>query len=874
MPPRLVQTVLDNGLRVILQEVHTAPVVSTWLWYRVGSRNEVEGLTGISHWVEHMMFKGSGAFPRGEIMRAVDRCGGYVNAMTSHDFTAYYATLPAHRAELALRIEADRMTSALFDPDEVASERTVVIAEREGSENEPRYVLAEELAATAFRLHPYHHQTVGWKEDLQRITRDQLYAHYRGYYAPNNAVLVAVGDFDADAHLALIRAQFGAIAAVELPPDLTRPEPPQRGERRVTVRLPGSAPMVRAAYHVPAASHPDFLPLVIADAVLSGGKAMFAFGDSPSHSARLYRALVEGGLASSAGSSYSPSLDPYLMSVGATVRDGSGLDGVEDALLAEVERLQREPVTARELQVAIRQTQAQFAYHSESVTSRALSLGFLEMVDRCERMETVFDELAAVTPEDVLRVAGEYLTEDNRTVGRFDPTEDDAYGDDEDGEDAPPPAYWDIPRRGMCPYRGSDNVYGVLREELPNGITVLARENPASAAVTIRGEILPGGQHESDDTAGLAYLTAAMLRRGTTSRSFQQINQALDDVGASMGFGADEDDTSFGGRALAGDFDLMVDLLAEMLQSPAFPEDELERFRGQALTRLRILEADTCYRADRALVESLFPAGHPYARPILGSRATMSALGREQILDFYRSHYHPATMTIGVVGAVSPERVVARLTEVLGHWRPPIAPPGWSVPMVETPAEIVERRVALPAKSQVDLSWGVIALPRNAPDYYAAMMGNVILGQLGLMGRLGETVRDRQGLAYYVSSDLSVGMGPQPWTVDASMHPGHVAQAVDSILHEVARIREELVDPQELDDCRAYLTGALPLRLETNDGIAGHLLAVLRYGLGWDYLARYPDIIGAVTREEIRAAAARYLTLDRYVLSMAGTFAE
>ncbi len=230
-------------------------------------------------------------------------------------------------------------------------------------------------------------------------------------------------------------------------------------------------------------------------------------------------------------------------------------------------------------------------------------------------------------------------------------------------------------------------------------------------------------------------------------------------------------------------------------------------------------------------------------------------------------------MTISVVGAVAPQRAAARLAQALGAWRPSATAPQWTVPMVATPGEIIERRVALPAKSQVDFSWGVIALPRTAPDYYAAMMGNVILGQLGLMGRLGETVRDRQGLAYDIGSDLSVGLGPQPWTVDASVHPDHVAQAVESILHEVTRLREELVDPAELDDCRAYLTGALPLRLETNDGIAGPLLALARYDLGWDYLARYPEIIGAVTREDIRTAAARYLTLDRYVLSMAGTFA-
>ncbi|MBC7256238.1 MAG: insulinase family protein, partial [Chloroflexi bacterium] len=195
---RMRRVTLDNGLEVILKEVHAAPIISTWLWYRVGSRNELGGDTGISHWVEHMLFKGSARFPKGEIMRAVDRLGGYINAMTSHDFTVFYTTLPSAHAELALEIEADRMASAKFAPAEVEAERTVIIAEREGGENEPSYMLAEEVCASAFRVHPYHHQTIGWKEDLLRLTRDHLYAHYRRYYLPNNAILVVVGDFDTE----------------------------------------------------------------------------------------------------------------------------------------------------------------------------------------------------------------------------------------------------------------------------------------------------------------------------------------------------------------------------------------------------------------------------------------------------------------------------------------------------------------------------------------------------------------------------------------------------------------------------------------------------------------------------------------------------
>ncbi len=863
---------LDNGLQVILKEAHAAPLISTWMWYRVGSRNEVEGSTGVSHWVEHMMFKGSPKYPKGSIMRAVDRRGGYVNAMTSSDFTAYYATLPAQAAELALDIEADRMLDAIFDAEEVEAERTVVIAEREGSENEPRYVLGEELTATAFRVHPYHHQTIGWKGDLQRLTREQLYTHYKLHYMPNNAVLVVVGDFQTDDYLELVRRYFDKMLPGEQPMQLAPQEPPQQGEKRVTLRMPGSAPLLRLAYHAPQVAHPDFMPLVVVDALLSGGKAMFAFGDSPARSARLYRALVETGLASSAGSNFHPSRDPYLLSLGATVRDGRQPDEVERAMLAEVAALQQELVPASELAVAIRQTQAQFAYSAESVTGQALTLGFLEIVDHHRRLDGVFDELAAVTPADVQRVAHTYLGEDNRTLGWFLPTgSGGGTGDDES-----PAAYARFADRRLWFLSEPVSRYGinpetVLRRRLDNGVTVLVKENPTSPSVSIEGRLLAGAGYDEDATVGLASFTASMLRRGTHHHTFQDANQALDNVGASLGFAAGLDDVGFSGQALVEDYDLLVDLLAEMLTEPTFPEVEREKLRGQTLTYLGILDNDTGYCADRAFMGALYPAGHPYHRPSMGTRDTVSALRGEDLLRFYQTYYHPSTLVVSVSGAIEAHRALDKLAATLGRWSVPGGPRPLILPDVATPPQIIRKRVNLPNKSQVDLIWGVVAMPRISPDYYTAMMGNFVLGRLGLMGRLGDNVRDKQGLAYYVSSSLHTGLGPQPWNIVAGVSPDFLDRAIESILYEVERLRDEPVSDEELDDCRSYLVGALPLRLETNEGIAALLISIEEFDLGLDYLQRYPAIINSVTKEGLQQVARRYLTLDRYVVAMAGT---
>jgi zinc protease len=414
---------LDNGLKVLLKPVHSAPVVSNWIWYRVGSRNELPGKTGISHWVEHMMFKGTPTFPKGSIMRLVNKNGGTLNGFTSYDYTAYFETLPADRLDLGLRIEADRMANSSIEPDEVASERTVIISEREGSENSPNFLLHEELAAIAYRAHPYGHQIVGWKEDLRQITREDLWTHYQTYYGPHNAVLVVVGDFDAQTVRARVEELFAPIPAGPPPPPVLAVEPKQTGERRVTVRQPGTAQYLQAVFHVPDARHADNFPLMVLDAVLGGASAMtFGGGSTPTHrSARLYKALVETELTSRASCSYSPSLDPGLFSFYATAREGRSLEEVERAIWTEVQRMREEPVSAEELAKAQKQARAQFAYALESVSNQALWLGLSEMVDTYTRFATFLDDLAAVSAADIQRVAQTYFVETNRTVGWFVP---------------------------------------------------------------------------------------------------------------------------------------------------------------------------------------------------------------------------------------------------------------------------------------------------------------------------------------------------------------------------------------------------------------------------------------------------------------------
>lgn len=416
----ILQNKLDNGLTVLLKESHRAPVTTFWIWYRVGSRNEVPGITGIAHWTEHMLFKGSEAFPKGQIDKQIARNGGMMNGLTWLDFTTFFETLPADRVDLGLRIEADRMVNALFDSEEVALERTVVISERQGAENEPSFLLGEEVVGAAFRVHPYQYQTIGDMCDLESITQEQLRRHYQVYYGSNNAIAVAVGDFDAPRMLERIEELFGPIPARSDPPAVHRPEPPQRGERRVNLEGPGATSYLQVAYHAPAASDPEFFPMAVLGTILTGATGMNLFSSAPpNRSSRLYKALVETGLAANVSGSLAPMLDPYLYSITATVRAGREPAEVEEAMDAELERVLDEPISADELETAIKQTKSQLAYSSESVTNQGFWLGYSAVVAEIDWFVTFLNSLEAVTVEDVHRVANTYLPRRNRTVGHY-----------------------------------------------------------------------------------------------------------------------------------------------------------------------------------------------------------------------------------------------------------------------------------------------------------------------------------------------------------------------------------------------------------------------------------------------------------------------
>ena len=394
-------------------------MVSLWVWYHVGGRNEVPGTTGMSHFLEHMLFKGTAAHPKGDLDRLLARYGAQWNAFTNEDVTCYFETVPRERFEVALELEADRMRNALISTEEVEAERTVIVSEREGLENDPSFLVGESLQAVAFDRHPYGQGVIGSKFEIKLMSRDGLYEHYRRHYAPNNAYVVVVGDDDAETLVAKAAEAFGRVErAPTIAPPLA-PEPPQMGEKRLVVRRAGGAlPIVQIGFHTAAAADPRAPALQALAVALAGGGG----GDSASgRSSRLYRGLVERELASEVDATFGLTKDPYLFMVEATVRPDITHAAVEDALLHEFERLAADPIEEQEFARVRRGLLASVAFPSDTITWRAYRLGSLLATGAAPSIGAWHDALAAVTPSDVQRAALDTFTERSRTVGHFVP---------------------------------------------------------------------------------------------------------------------------------------------------------------------------------------------------------------------------------------------------------------------------------------------------------------------------------------------------------------------------------------------------------------------------------------------------------------------
>jgi len=413
------------------------------------------------------------------------------------------------------------------------------------------------------------------------------------------------------------------------------------------------------------------------------------------------------------------------------------------------------------------------------------------------------------------------------------------------------------------------NTSNIVRQRLDNGMTILVYENPAVKSAVMVGSLRAGSIYENPAHNGLASLTADILMRGTKTRDFDQIYSALEDIGAELHFNAGQYRAHFSGRALAEDVPVLVEMLADVLRNPVFPQAEIEEEITRRLTELHYAEQDTRYRAIRLFYEMLYPANHPYHYATYGSPQTLPTLSQADLQAFHTQHYGADGMILTVVGAVNAEEVIAQIGEALDDWQNPAQPTVPTLPQIDLPQQTLIQRVTIAGKSQADVVLGMVGPSRYADDFLAASLANSILGEFGMMGRVGDIIREKLGLAYYAYSRLEGGEGPGAWQVMAGVSPENVEVAIEKAQAEIERLTTALVTEEELDDNQSYFTGRLPLRLESNGGIANILEALERYNLGLDYLVNYTQTIRSITREDILAAAQHYLRPENLVIAVA-----
>ncbi|MEO8287137.1 MAG: pitrilysin family protein [Chloroflexota bacterium] len=411
----------------------------------------------------------------------------------------------------------------------------------------------------------------------------------------------------------------------------------------------------------------------------------------------------------------------------------------------------------------------------------------------------------------------------------------------------------------------------ITRRVLDNGLTVLVYPNPTIPALTARISIRGGAMYDPPEKAGLASMATRAMRRGTQKYTFDRLNEETDSRGASVGVDAGQALMEAGGRALKEDTRFVMELISEVVLRPTFPEVEIEKLRRQTRTGLAEMEADTGSVAERAFRETLYPEGHPYHYRTSGFLETLGNIKREDMVAFYERYFRPERGILVVVGDVEPDEIVMLAQELLGGWRAAgEEPEPYAVPDVSKPVGATNVFRPVPGKTQNDLVLGFPGLRRSDPDYYAFDLMNLLLGRIGLMGRLGKSVRDEQGLAYYAGSSFEAGLGAGPWAVRAGVNPTNVTKAITSIRHEIERIRTELIPTAELEGGKRFMTGVLPLRLETGDGISRSILEMELYDLGFDYISRYPEIINALTPEYVGEVAKLHLSPENYVAVAAG----
>ncbi len=888
------KTVLENGLTVLTKPVHTAPVVSVQVWYRVGSRNEAPGVNGIAHQLEHMLFKGTTTRPI-QFGRLFSALGSDSNAFTSYDQTAYFGTVERNKLKALLTLEADRMQNALINAQQLASEKRVVISELQGYENSPNYRLNRALMRAALPNTPYGLPVGGTKADVEKFNSQQVREYYRKYYSPDNATLVVVGDFQTEPTLQAIKEVFAKVPSRNQESGVRSQEPGARGEgleargstpatpassatpaspaqnrpSPIVLREPGAAAILQVVYPLPDVNNPDVPALDVMNAILTEGR-----------NSRIYQALVESGLASAADGGTANLIAGGWYNFSATAAPGQELTKIERVFQQTIADLQEKGVTAEELNRAKAQVRSTIILNNRDISSQAMQLGNDQTTASDYRYtDRYLAALNKVSVADVKRVAINYLAPNKSTVGMFEPTQQAgkagqkavATGQTTESFNAGPPVDPAQVAKYLPPL---DTTTTPAARSLPeqltlsNGLQVLLLPDPSTPTVTLSGYIKAGTEFDQANAGGLASLTADNLMNGTKDKDALTLAKALEDRGANLGFQASREGVIAAGYSLKTDLPVLIGTFADVVENANFPTKELELARQRALTRLKLELDNPGQVARRLFQQTIYPQNHPFHT--FPTEQSLKSISRQDVMEFYQQHYRPDQTVLTLLGDFDPRTVRSLLEKQLSPWKASGKPPTVAYPPAPLPAKVVQLNPVLPGKTQSITFMGYKGIDRKDPRYYSSLVFNQILGGDTLSSRLGTEIRDRLGLTYGIYSTFQAGRHPGPFLISMQTAPEDALRAIASTRNLLEQIHRSGVTDEEVKAAKRSLISNYTVSLANPDELASTILMNTVYGLDAEELRSFTKKIQSVTLAQVNLAAQQLLQPNNLAVVTAG----
>ncbi len=879
---------LDNGLKILLKPNTDVPLLSWQVWYKVGSRNEPLNLTGIAHYLEHIMFKGTQTFAKGEIAQVIQLKGGVFNAFTSDDYTAYFENFAPDQLELAIKIESDRMQNSRLNAEEINLERSVIVSELEGNRNDPNNILYETLRATAYQVHTYRNPVIGWRDDLENINAENMREFYENYYYPDNATAILVGNFDSSVALNLIQKYFGKYKPKKNIRAHAPKEPEQIGTKKVVIKNGGAVKLLGIAFHIPEFAHADIPALsIIGDVVFSG---------MTSH---LYPKLVDTGLVSGISGLAEPSRDPGLFRIIANINDEADIEKVEQIIYQEIEAVKK-GITEEDLKLAKAREEASFIYQQDGVYDEGLQIGYFESIcNDWTKYATWVNEINAVTNEDVMRVAKKYFTETNKTVVYLLPEE-------ANNSLLKPEKLLDIELTNTTPdteaHYGSATVDPINPDKLKQlmkisqpkyskgikyskldlnfkeldsampGVKILHRQDHSIPIIYMNAYVYGGSVNNGDDL-GLAYFTSKMLSRGTKAKDKYEIARLLDLYGADISFESGVETGRIHVSTLTKYVPEVFGILKEMISEPRFDTTELDRLKVQTIAQIKQEDDFPRKIAKREMKRAVYPKRHPYYSYSISERVSaIQKITIDDLKQFYKANYNTNNILVSVVGDIDTAKTQELTLSTFKDWnaggqgnQPPV------IPNVELKGPI-EEIIAKADKTQTEIVMGhACHIDRMNPDFFPLLIANQALGGSSLSSRLGTVVRDENGLVYNVRTSFSATLGAGEFEVVLGCNPKNTTKAIELTKKVIGDFLKAGINATELEITKSYLIGSFgPRTLASNEAIVDTLSQLQLYKLGNDYIKTYEDRINAITLEDVNRVARKYIHPDKLNVVIVG----